>query len=314
MKPFVQVACEGAGIIISQCFYTAKAKAQVMSLKKQWQTVKDNWLIVSAVVLFLLLTNFSGISSISSVAQEAMGGYAGMDMARSGMPYPVPGNFYPEVEERKKTVFASLRTEVETGLFAEGERRAKLAFSDAGALLVSESVNVYETGRKEYRRGSYQVKVPVDGYAGLVLALKGIGEVKSFSENVQDITEQYVDAQANLDAEKARLARYQAMFKEATRTEDKITLSDRIFEQERTIRYLEDAVKNVNKQVQYSSLSFELEEKRPKYAEIVFVRFSQLVKNLVDNVNAVLTLLFSLVPWAFVALIGFGVWKLAKRK
>lgn len=207
-----------------------------------------------------------------------------------------------------------MSTEVDTGLFAESERRAKLAFGDAGALLVSESVNVYEAGRKEYRRGSYQVKVPVDKYSGLIAALKGIGEVKAFSENMQDSTEQYVDAQANLDAEKARLARYQAMFKEATRTEDKMTLSDRIFEKERTIRYLEDEVKNVNKQVQYSSLSFELEEKRPKYAEIVFVRFLQLVKNLVDNVNAVLMLLFSLVPWAFVALIGFGVWKLAKRK
>lgn len=72
-----------------------------MSLKKQWQVIKDNWPIVGAVLLFLLLTNFSGISSISSVAQEAMGGYVGMDMARSGMPYPAQGNFYPEVEERR---------------------------------------------------------------------------------------------------------------------------------------------------------------------------------------------------------------------
>ena len=66
--------------------------------------------------------------------------------------------------------------------------------------------------------------------------MKEIGEVTSFSENADDITEQFVDLETELVAEKERLARYKQMLSEATLVEDKIQLSDRIFNQERTIK------------------------------------------------------------------------------
>lgn len=298
-----------------------------MSLKHQLQVVKDNWLLVAALVVLVLFLNMGGISSVStsfdSFARGSLGGVAypesAMDMgvSRSIAPVPPYGGepFNPKAIERKVTKTANIRNEVEEGEFDSAEQKLKSAIKGTESILLNENVYASESGWKQFRSGSYQIKVPVDSYDSLILALKSIGEVKSFSESQDDITVQFESAELTLAAEKARLARYEAMYKEAVRTEDKITLSDRIFDQERTVKYLEESLKNVGERISYSTVFAQLSEKQPKYSQIAFVKFSELVKNFVDNVNAVLTLLFSLVPWALVALAVFGIWKfVAKRK
>ena len=296
-----------------------------MSFKKQVQTIRDNWLIVVALVVLVLFMNMGGISSISqsfnAVSRDMMGG--SMDYAESApsmgrMMSPVPpygyDSFAPQIEERKITKSANLHQEVEQGMFSSAEQQLKGSLASTKSILLNENVNVYESGRKQYRSASYQIKVPLANYDALVASLKSIGEVKSFSESQDDITQPVQSAQVQLAAERARLERYQAMFKEASRTEDKITLSDRMFEQERTIKYLEESLKNLGDRVDYSTVYAQVSEKQPRYAQIVFVKFSELVKNLVDNVNSVLSLLFSIVPWAVLALIVWGVWKFKQSR
>ena len=71
-----------------------------------------------------------------------------------------------------------------------------------------------------------------------------------------------------------------------------------IFDQERTIKYLEDSLKNIDKQVDYSTIYVTLNEKQSEYANIVFVKFSELVKRFVGSINSLLTLIFVVVPYA----------------
>lgn len=294
-----------------------------MSFKKQVQTLKENWLIVAALIVLVLFMNMGGISSISqsfnAVSRDMMGGgYAESSMGVSRSMSPVPpyayDSFAPQVEQRKITKSANLHQEVEQGEFVAAEQRVKSNIASTKSILLNENVNTYESGRKQYRSASYQIKVPLANYDALIASLKSIGEVKSFSESQDDITQPVQSAEVQLAAEKARLERYQAMFKEASRTEDKITLSDRMFEQERTIKYLEESLKNLGDRVDYSTVYAEVSEKQPAYAQIVFVKFSELVKNLVDNVNSVLSLLFSIVPWVVLALLVWGVWKFKQSR
>lgn len=289
-----------------------------MSLKRQLQTLKENWLIVAALIVLVLFMNMGGISSVSSsfnaVSRDMMGGgYAESSMGVSRSMSPVPpyayDSFAPQVEERKITKSANVHQEVAQGEFASAEQTVKSSIASTKSILLNENVNTYESGRKQYRSASYQIKVPVSNYESLIASLKSIGEVQSFSESRDDITQPVQSAEVQLAAEKARLERYQAMFKEASRTEDKITLSDRMFEQERTIKYLEESLKNLGDRVEYSTVYAQVSEKQPAYAQIVFIKLSELVKNFVDNVNGVLSLLFSLAPWAVLALIVWGVWK-----
>lgn len=291
-----------------------------MSFKKQVQTIKENWLIVAALIVLVLFMNLGGIASVSqsfnAVSRDMVGGgygYAESAPSMGRMASPVPpyayDSFAPQVEERKITKSANMHQEVEQGGFAAAEQKVKGGIASTKSILLNENVNTYESGRKQYRSASYQIKVPVSSYESLIASLKSIGEIKSFSESQDDITQPVQSAEVQLAAEKARLERYQAMFKEAVKTEDKITLSDRMFEQERTIKYLEESLKNLGDRVDYSTIYAEVSEKQPAYAQIVFVKLADLVKNFVDNVNSVLSLLFSVVPWAVLALIVYGVWK-----
>ena len=96
--------------------------------------------------------------------------------------------------------------------------------------------------------------------------------------------------------------------------DEKIQLSDRIFEQERTIKSLEDALRNVDRQVEYTTISLTLREKESKYQNIALAGLSGLVRKFVDSLNSVLYLLVAVIPYAILGLIGWLVIRFVKRK
>ena len=219
------------------------------------------------------------------------------------------------VEERRITKSSSLSTEVEAGKFMDAESKLKSIVRSTSSYLLNENVNKYDSGWKSYYIGNYQIKVDSRKYNDIIAQLRNIGEVKSFNENAEDVTASYKNLEIELNAEKQKLLRYNKMYEEATLIADKIQLSDRIFEQERMIKYLEDSLKNINQRVDYSTIYVTLNEKQPKFANIKFVEFSELVRRLVASINSLLTLIFAAVPYAVAALVlWFAVRFFRKRR
>jgi len=144
--------------------------------------------------------------------------------------------------------------------------------------------------------------------------MKDIGKVTSFSESQRDITGNFQNTNIELESERARLSRYQKLFEETIDIEQKIQLTDRIFNQERTIRYLEDSLENLDQRVDYSTVTVSINEKKSDYANIVFVKFSELIKNFVGNLNLVLKFIVGIIPWAAALLLFMFVWRFIKRK
>lgn len=280
-----------------------------MTIKEQFNRMKENWLIVLLLLVIIGIPFFqtSGVRRLTSpmmeVAEMAVeAGYAG-GYAKSASSYIVrDGGFAPEVEDRIITKSSSMSTEVERGTFSDAETKVKSIVKSSNSFLLNENVHTYGKGIKSYKIGSYNIKIETEKYDSVVTQLKDIGEVKSFSENADDITKRYTDLNVELKAEKERLERYQKMYNEAKETEDKIQLSDRIFNQERTIKYLERAIKNMDNKVSYSTVYLTLNEKRSEYANVVFVKISELVRAFVGSINLVLKTLFIVVPWAV------GIW------
>jgi len=290
-----------------------------MGVKEQLLRLKENWLI-AILILFLLFALSGGngiITSLLGNAGYSMGGGIASDAAvyqeKAYYPYQSE-NFAPEVEERKITTTATLSTEVERGAFEESESKLKGILSSSGSYLLNENAQKYGTGRKAYRQGSYQIKVESGKYDFVVSQLKEIGELISFSQNAEDVTGSYTDAEIELQAEKERLARYMSMYEEAKEVADKIELNDRIFDQERRVKYLEDSIKNIDQRVDYSAIYFTMSEKQSEYADIAFVKFSELVRNLVGSFNALIRAVFILAPWAIALLLIAFIWKLLKRR
>ena len=289
-----------------------------MGVKEQLLRLKENWLI--AILLLLLFFALSGGNNLISglfgnAAYMAQGIASESAIHQEKAYYPYPSqDFAPGVEERKITKSATLSTEIKRGTFEESESKLKGVLSSSGSYLLNENAQKYGTGRKAYRQGNYQIKVESGKYDSVVSQLKEIGELSSFSQNAEDVTGSYTDAEIELQAEKERLARYMSMYEEAKDVSDKIELNDRIFNQERTVKYLEDSIKNIGQRVDYSAIYFTMSEKQSEYANIAFVKFSELVRNLVGSFNALIGLLFTLAPWAIALLLIAFIWKLLKRR
>src|SRR3989344_2555885 len=291
-----------------------------MTIKEQFTKIKENWLIVLLLAVVLVL--FMGLPVTETLqqglfqdgfAERAYGGIAADSKIGIGMPSPIyyDSGFSPEVQDRKITKTASLATEVERGSFKEAESKLKGIIKTADAFLLNENAQKYEygDGRRSYYSGTYTVKVEEGKYAAVVSQLKEIGKVVSFSESTDDITEQFVDLESVLISEKERLVRYQQMLKEATAVEDKIQLSDRIFNQERTIKYLEEQLKSTGERVTYSTVYVTITEKQSEYVDAVLVKFSELVTKFINSLNNLLKLVVGLIPYAIVTVLAWLGWK-----
>ena len=292
-----------------------------MSLKTQLQKLKENWLIVA--ILVLLLVFFSPAwdavqQALPSygVAERGVGGIQTAE-AKRGVPSPIwdGGSFAPEVKDRKITKTASLSTEVERGTFKDAESQLKGIVTAADAFLLNENVQKYGTDRRSYYSGNYFIKVEASKYGAVTSQLQQIGDVQSFQESTEDITEQLTNTRIELDGEKERLRRYQQMFADTATVSEKIELSDRIFDQERRVKYLEDQLEHGETRVEYSTLFVTITEKQSAYAEVVFVTFSELVAKLVASITGVLELLMTVLPYALIAgVVWLVVRKIRKKK
>jgi len=291
-----------------------------MAIKNQLMKLKENWLlIVILLVVVVFVSNSGNLISLAGtsdqgvpiMAKSYVGDYAAESMDARGMIYD--DGFAPEVEARVLTKTSRLATEVERGTFHEAESKVKEIIDLSDAFLLNEDVYNYGTKRKSYYQGTYQIKVDVNKYNSVISQLKELGDITSFSENVRDITDDYTDLKVEIDAEKSRLVRYEEMYLSAKDVNDKIELNDRIFNQERKIKYMEEALENMDLKVDYSTVYLTVTEKQSEYIDVVFMKFSELVRSLVNSLNTLINLFFVLLPWALVAAIIWFVVKKVRR-
>jgi hypothetical protein len=294
-----------------------------MNIKEQLLKLKENWLLVILLILaVLLVTNFDSAQTFSLSRNSYGNSYSGyaesadqaLGMAKSAMYYPAPAqDFAPEVQSRKITKSYSLTSEVERNTFKDAELQLKSIVQASSSLIISENSNRYGEDLPYYQ-GNYQIKVKSEKAQSVMEQLKKIGEITYFSENAQDITGSYLSTQEQLELEKERLLRYKELYSEVKDLNEKIQLSDRIFEQERTIKYLEESLNNQDLQVDYSTIYFSLQEKQSEYANIALAKLSQLVQTLVNSLNSLLNLLFLALPYAVLALLVWLVIRFGKSK
>lgn len=294
-----------------------------MALKDQWNTIKNNWLIAAAFAVLILIVLFSGnnVSYAAESYSRSLGwapepvSYAETAVAKGGSGiYIYDEGFAPEVKDRKITKTASLSNEIKRGHFKEAESQLKSIITAADSFLLNENAGRYGEGLSSYYVGSYQIKVDSNKYDAVISQLKNIGEVTYFNENAEDITERYTNLETELAAEKERLQRYQDMYKETTVIADKIELSDRIFNQERTVKYLEEALKETGQKVEYSTVYVTLTEKQSDYTGIALVKLSELARNLVNSFNSLLTLIFAVLPYAAAGLLAWFGYRFYKKR
>ncbi|MEI8364415.1 MAG: DUF4349 domain-containing protein [archaeon] len=300
-----------------------------MSVKDQFVKLKENWLLIVILLVIVVIA----LPLLSGVVSNAGSGlrYSSSDYSMSSSYNPsynesyskmASGNylnntvdFAPGVTDRLITKNASLSSEVKRGTFETSQTKLIDSVTAMDAYLLTKNSNRYgDRKSNQYYSGYYTIKVETKKYSAFVDQLKSIGNVTSFNESTDDVTGNYTNLSSEISAEQEKLTRYKVMFAEATLMEDKITLTDRIAEEQRTIDYLKSALENVNNQVSYSTINVSLTEEQSNYANIAFVKLSDLVRSLVNSSSLVLRIIFFLFPFGVLALIIWGIVRITRRK
>ena len=293
-----------------------------MDIKTQFKKLKDNWLISLVVLILIFIVgsfNFNNIpntfNSFSTIDMDRMLSEGSSTMIAPRINYDK--GISPEIEERILTQSAYLSIEVRRGKFQEADQKLKDIVKTTDSFLLNENVIKRDTNLSQYYYGTYAIRVETSKYKSVTNQLKELGEIQEFTENIDDITNGYNKLEIEIEAEKERLARYKALYNESTRIEDKLSLIDRIYNQERTIKYYEDRLTNLDEKVEYSNIRVTLSEKHSNYAGIKFISFGTLVNNIVDGVNNLLTIIFFLLPYALLGWLvyyGLGWWRKNRKK
>ncbi|MBI4451413.1 DUF4349 domain-containing protein [Candidatus Woesearchaeota archaeon] len=292
-----------------------------MTVGDQWRKIKDNWLliVIPFVLLFLLAGGLSSLTSqfrsVSSdfSAKSYAPSYAA-ERAEGRMPVPMVGGFAPEAVQRLIEKTARMAAEIERGQFDGAVDQLKALVKSSDAYALNENIARQGDGMDEYRTGSFDLKIESKKYDAFVAQLKKIGELKSFTENAEDVTGFHKDLNIQLEGERERLKRYEALYDDAKEVKDKIELSDRIFNQQNLIKQLEASLKNIDEQVSYSSVGVYLEEERSSFAGIGFVGFGELITAFVGSLSGLLYFLMSILPWAVALWLVVMLWRKVKGK
>ncbi|OIO80246.1 hypothetical protein AUJ84_04345 [Candidatus Pacearchaeota archaeon CG1_02_32_132] len=281
----------------------------MVSIGKQFKVLKDNWLIVIALIFVVLLLSNFRIDNISTAGVFSTNDASFKEMGAGTVPNYFGNDFAPDVETRKIIYSASVNVEVDKGDFLEVDDKFEGIVRSREGIVLNKNLNSY--GESERKIGYYSLRVDVRNLDALLNDLKELGEVKGFSKDAYDVTGSYLGLEERLKIESEKLVRLKSFLNEATSINDKILLNEQISEQERTIEYLQEALQSQDEQIEYATVSFTLEEKESEFANITFVTFGELVKSFVDSIAGLLRLTFVLIPYVFII---FIIWIIFKKK
>ncbi len=285
-------------------------------LQKYWWTLLIAGIIIIVAVPLLFMGIISPVSmsktqglNYGEAAYDSVGG-AGY----AGMPRLSMQDFAPEVEERQLIKTSSASLEIERGQFYEAQDKVKNILTSSGAFILSENFRSIGEGSYTYKTNTFQLKIETSKYDAVVEQLKDVAEITSFQQTATDVTGAITNAGLEIEVEKARLKRYEDLMNRQARLEDQITLTDRIFEQERRIIYLEDNLKESTQQVAYSTISLTLTEKKPALYGVAFAGWNALIKTFVGSINALLYFISAVLPWIVGAGILYWIYRLIRKR
>lgn len=165
-----------------------------------------------------------------------------------------PGALFPSGAVSRAIIYeARLGIEV-----SEGEVRDKAS----QAIQIITSLNGY-VGNSwiEEERATLYLKVPNDKLNQAIDGLKTLGEVEYEEMTAYDVTDQLVDLEARLNNSRATEKRLLQILEEAETVDDIILVEDRLSQVREEIERLEAMMLNLQRRIDYSSITLSMEEK-----------------------------------------------------
>jgi hypothetical protein len=260
----------------------------------------------------------SGISSksVSTVSTGSGAAQAVQDsnLGYSGAPVPVPmvageqGN--TNVDTRIiKTAYFTVEVKDVTGSV---ETLRSLATQKGGYV---SSTNV-QKNYNDQLTGTVVLRIPATEFDSTIAGVKAIGLVKSSSTQGQDVTEEYVDVQAQITSYQNQLAQYNVIMKKAVNVSDVIAIQQQIDRVQTQLDRLNGRLKFLNNRIDLSTVTVTLQEPEPvggQGGHDFVAAINEGIAGFFGVIDALIVGLLSLLPIIIIGVAGYGVYRWWKR-
>jgi hypothetical protein len=248
------------------------------------------------------------------VSQDTRLGYSGSSVAPMAVPTAVriAGGSDSAVTDTKiiKTAFISLEVKDVPGTV----ENLKSIAAQKGGYITSTSV------QKNYRdslSGTVVLRVPQAEFENTLIGVKALGTVKSASTQGEDVTEEYVDLQAQKTSYENQLAQYNAIMKQSTKVEDIIKVQEQIDRVQTELDRLEGRLKYLNSRIDMSTITVSLQEPEPVGGDSshnFVTTLNEGIAGFFGMIDMIIVLLFTLLPVIILGGIGYGIYRWHKGK
>ncbi len=165
--------------------------------------------------------------------------------------------------------------------------------------------------------GTVVIRIPSAGFDAAIAGTKTLGTVKSISTTGEDVTEEYVDLQAQKTSYTNQLAQYNTIMKQSTRVEDIIKVQEQIDRVQTELDRLNGRLNYLNNRIDVSTITVYLQEPAPVGGEAghdFVAAINQGIDGFFGMIDAVIILIFTLLPLVILGGIGYGAYRWHKGR
>ncbi|ABS54969.1 hypothetical protein Mboo_0451 [Methanoregula boonei 6A8] len=163
--------------------------------------------------------------------------------------------------------------------------------------------------------GSVVIRIPAANFDSTLSGVQALGTVKSISTQGQDVTEEYVDVQAQITAYQNQIAQYNLIMKNATKVEDVLAVQQQIDQVQTSLDRVNGRMKYLNSQVDYSTISVSLQEPAPvggTQGHDFVAAINEGIAGFFAVIDAIIVFVIAVLPLAIVGCVayaGYRFWK-----
>ncbi len=174
-----------------------------------------------------------------------------------------------------------------------------------------------QTGYNNRLSGSVEIRVPAASFETMLSGIKATGKVKSVSTQGQDVTEEYVDLQAQQTSYQNQLAQYNTIMKQSQKVEDIIAVQEQIDRVQTELDRLAGRLKYLNSRIDFSTITINLQEPEPVGGETghsFLTTINSGIAGFFGMIDFIIIVLFSLLPLIIIGGAAYGIYRWRKGK
>ncbi|HVP94627.1 MAG TPA: DUF4349 domain-containing protein [Methanoregulaceae archaeon] len=165
--------------------------------------------------------------------------------------------------------------------------------------------------------GTVILRIPADQFDSALSGVKTIGTVKSISTQGQDVTEEYVDVQAQISSYENQISQYNLIMKNATNVKDIINIQQQIDQVQTSLDRLNGRMKYLNSQIDYSTITVTLQEPEPVGGQTghnFVAAINEGINGFFSVIDVIIVFFLSIIPLIIIGLVAYGGYRVWKRR